>query len=75
MYDQVIDKLRKPALKPEIMFQLLQNTVDILKGDPANLRLSPLIKMCPLVAVLRCSNEKHYQKIVQHFVEQFTDHK
>ena len=75
MYDQIIDGLRKPALKPEIMFQLLHNTVDMLWDHRANLKLSPSIEIWPLVAVLRCSNEKDYQEIAQQFVEKFTDRK
>ena len=75
VYDQVINELKKPALKPEIMFQLLHNTVDILGGHTAYLKLSPSIEIWPLVAVLRCSNEKRYREIVQQFVEQFTDRK
>ena len=75
VYDQVIDSMRKPALKPEIMFQLLHNTVDILGGHRADLKLSPSIEIWPLVAVLRRSNEKRYQEIAQQFVEQFTDRK
>jgi hypothetical protein len=74
VYDQIIDGLKKPALKPEIAFQLLRNTVDILGGvHRANLKLSPSIEICPLVADLRRSNEKRYQETAQQFVEQFTD--
>ena len=75
MYDQVIDELKKPALKPDVTFRLLRNTVNILWGHQANLRLSPSIEIWPLVAVLRRSNEKRYQEIAQQFVEQFTDRK
>ena len=50
VYDEVIDQLKKPALKPEIMFQLLGKTVDILGGHGANSKLSPSIEVCPLVA-------------------------
>ena len=75
VYDQVVNELKKPALKPEIMFQLLHNTVDILGDHPAYLQLSPSIEIWPLVAVLRRSNEKRYWEIVQQFVEQFTDRK
>ena len=75
VYDEVIDGLKKPAVKPELMFQLLHNTVDILGGHRANLKLSPSIEIWPLVADLRCSNEKRYQEIAQQFVEQFTDRK
>ena len=57
------------------MFRLLQNTVDILGGHGANLKLSPSIEIGPLVAVLRRSNEKRYRETAQHFVEQFTDRK
>ena len=73
MYDRVIDKLKKVTLKPEIMFELLNNTVDILGSHRANLKLSPLIEICPLLTDLRHSNEKHYQKAAQQFVEQLTD--
>ena len=73
MYDQVIDELKKPALKPEIIFQLLHNMVDILGGHPDDLRLSPSIKICPLVADLRQSNERCYKETAKQFVEQFTD--
>ena len=75
MYDQTIDELKKPALEPEVTFKLLRDTVDILWGHPANLRLSPSIEICPLVADLRRSNEKRYQEIAQQFVEWFTDRK
>ena len=76
MYDQVIDELKKPALKPEIMFQLLYNTVNILgRVHQANLQLSPSIEICPLVADLRRSNERRYQETAQQFVEHFTDRK
>ena len=74
-YDQAIDNLKKLALDPEITFKLLRDTVDILWGHPANLRLSPSIEICPLVADLRRSNEKRYQETAQQFVEQFTDRK
>ena len=72
MYDQVIDELKKAALEPGITFQLLGKTVDILGVHRANLKLSPSIKIWPLVAGLRRSNEKRYQKIAQQFLEQFT---
>ena len=76
VYDQVIDELKKPALKPEITFQLLYNTVNILgRVHQANLQLSPSIEICPLVADLRRSNERHYQETAQQFVEHFTDRK
>ena len=76
LYDQVIDELKKPALKPEIMFQLLDNTVNILgRVHQANLKLSPSIEICPLVADLRHSNERRYQETAQRFVEEFTDRK
>ena len=75
MYDQVIDGLRKPALKPEITFQLLHNTVDILSDHRADLKLSPPIEIWPLVVVLRRSDEKRYREIAQQFMEQFTDRK
>ena len=75
LYDQVIDGLKTPALKPEIMFQVLHNTVDILGGHQADLKLSPSIEIWPLIADLRHSNEKRYQETAQHFVEQFTDRK
>ena len=75
VYDEVIDQLKKPALKPEITFQLLGKTVDILGGHGSNLKLSPSIQIGPLVAVLRRSNEKRYQEIAQQFVELFTDRK
>ena len=75
MYDEVIDELKKPALEREITFQLLHNTVDILGGHRANLKLSLSIEICPLVAFLRRSNEKRYQETAQQFVEQFTDRK
>ena len=71
-----MDKLKKPALDPEITFKLLHDTVDILWGHPANLRLSPSIEICPpVLAVLRRSNEKRYWEIAQQFVERFTDRK
>ena len=75
MYDQVIDELKKPALEPEVMFQLLHNTVDILGHHRANLKLSPSTEIWPLVVVLRRSNEKRYQEIAQQFMEWFTDRK
>ena len=73
-YDQAIDELGKPDLEPEITFKLLHDTVDIL-WDPANLRLSPSIEICPLIADLRRSNENRYREIAQQFVELFTDRK
>ena len=75
MYNQVIDELKKAALEPEIMFQLLHNTVDVLGGHRADLKLSPPFEICPLVANLRRSNEKRYHEAAQQFVEQFTDRK
>ena len=75
VYDQVIDGLKTPALKPEIMFQVLHNTVDILGGHQADLKLSPSVEIWPLIADLRHSNEKRYQETAQQFVEQFTDRK
>ena len=57
------------------MFRLLQNTVDILGGHGANLKLSPSIEIGPLVAVLRRSNEKRYREIAQQFVVEYTDRK
>ena len=75
VYDQVVKGLKKPALKPEITFQLLHNTVDILGGHGANLKLSPSIEICPLIADLRHSNEKRHQETAQQFVDQFTDRK
>ena len=75
MYDQVIDGLKKPALKPETTFQLLHNTVDILGGHPANFKLSPSIEIRPLIADLRHSNERRYRETAQQFVEQLTDRK
>ena len=76
VYDQIIDELKKPALKPEITFQLLDNIVNILGGiHRANLNLSPSIEICPLVANLRHSHEKRYRETAQQFIEQFTDRK
>ena len=75
MYDQVIDELKKAALEPEIMFEVLHDTVDLLGGHRADLKLSPSMEIHPLVAVLRRSNEKRYQETAQQFVEQFTDRK
>ena len=75
MYNEVINELKKAALEPEIMFQLLHNTVDILGGHPANLKLIQSIEIWPLIADLRHSNEKRYQETAQQFVEQFTDRK
>ena len=75
MYDQVIDELKEAPLEPEVTFQILHDMVDILGGHRANLRLSPSIEICPLVAVLRRSNEKRYREIAQQFVERFTDRK
>ena len=74
MYDQVIHELKKAALEPEIMFKLLHNTVDILRGHRlANSKLGPSIEIRRLVADLGHSNEKRYQEAAQQFVEQFTD--
>ena len=74
LYDQVIEELKKPALKPDITFQLLDNTVNILgRVHRANFKPSPSIEIWPIVAVLRRSNEKRYQEIAQQFLEQFTD--
>lgn len=76
VYNQVIDKLKKLALKPEIMFQLLDITIDILGGvHQVNLKLSLSIEIHPLIADLWRSNEKHYQETVQQFMEQLMDHK
>ena len=75
MYNQVIDELKKPALEPEVTFQLLQDMVDILGRHRANIILSPSIEIWPLIADLRHSNEKRYQETAQQFVEQFTDRK
>ena len=75
MYDQVIDELKKPALEPDATFQILHNTVDILGGHRAKLKLSLSIEICPLVAFLRRSDETRYREIAQQFVELFTDRK
>ena len=75
MYDEVIDGLRRFALKPEITFQLLHDMVDILGRHRANLKLSPSIEIWPLIADLRRRNEERYQETAQQFVEQFTDRK
>ena len=75
MYDQVIHELKEAALGPEIMFEHLHNTVDILGHRLANLKLCPSIEIRPLVADLQHSNEKRYQQAAQQFVEQFTDRK
>ena len=75
MYDQVIDELKKAALEPEIMFQLLGKTVEVLGRHRANLKLSPSIEIWPLIADLRHSNENRYQETAQQFLEQFTDRK
>ena len=75
MYDEVFDRLKNRTLKPEITFQLLHYTVNVLGGHGANLKLSPSIEIGPLVAVLRRSNEKRYQETAQQFVEQFMDRK
>ncbi|EDQ98298.1 uncharacterized protein LACBIDRAFT_398844 [Laccaria bicolor S238N-H82] len=73
VYDQLVEELRKPALEPEITFQLLGKTVDILGGHRSDLKLSPSIEICPRIADLRHSNEKCYQERAQQFLEQFTD--
>ena len=75
MYDQIIDELKKPALEPEVTFQLLHDMVDILGRHRAKLRLTPSIEICPLIAHLRRSNEKRYQDTAQQFMELFTDRK
>ena len=76
MYDEVIDELKKPALEPEITFQLLDNTLNILgRVHRANLQLSLSIEICPLITDLRHSNEKRYQETPQQFVGHFTDRK
>ena len=75
MYDQIIDELKKPALEPEVTFQLLHDMVDILGRHRANLKLSPSIEIWPLVADLQHSDEKRYQKTAQQFVEQFMERK
>ena len=74
LYDQVIDNLREPALEPEIKFQLLDNTVNIL-GRVANLKLSSSIEIRPLAAGLRSSSDRRYQEAAQQFMEQLTDRK
>ena len=71
VYDQVIEALKKPALKPEIRFQLLHNTVDILRGPRANLKLRPSIEICPLVADLGRSYRKDYREAAREFVSRF----
>ena len=75
VYDEVIDKLKKPDLEPEVTFQLLHDMVDSLGRHRANIILSPSIQIWPLIADLRHSNEKRYQETAQQFVEQFTDRK
>ena len=75
MYDQVIDELKKPALEPEVTFQIMHDIVDILGRHRANLKLIPWIEIWPLVAVFRRSNEERYQEIAQQFLEMFTDRK
>ena len=75
MYDEVIDKLKKPDLEPEVTFQLLHDMVDSLGRHRANIILNPSIKIWPLVGVLRRSNEKRHREIARQFVEYFTDRK
>ena len=72
VYVQVIDELKKPALEPEVTFQIMHDIVDILGRHRASLKLIPLIEIWPFVAVFRRSNEKRYQEIAQRFLEQFT---
>ena len=74
MYDQVIDGLKKPALDPDITFQLLDNTLYIL-GGVANLKLRPSSEIRPLAAGLRSSSDRRYQEAAQQFMEQLTDRK
>jgi len=76
LYNRVIGELKKPNLKPEIKFQLLNNMVDTLANilrDSPPLTLSPLIKIHPLVSDLRHSKEKGHQETAEKFVEQFMD--
>ena len=75
VYDKVIEELKKSALEPEIMFQLLGRILDILGRHRADLKLSPSIEVYPPIAVLRLGNEQRYQETAQQFVEQFTDRK
>ena len=72
VYDQVINELKKKALKPEITVQLLDNMVNILRGHRANIKLSRSIDFRALVADLQCSSDKRYQEGAQQFMEQLT---
>ena len=82
LYNRVIGELKKPNLKPDIKFQLLKNTVDILRnilrdilqGSP-HLNLRPSIEIRPLISDLGHSKEKDHQEMAQQFVEHFTDRK
>ena len=81
LYNRVIGELKKPSLKPEIKFQLLNNTVDMLGNilrifqDSPQLNLSPSIEIRPLISDLGRSKEKGHPETAQQFVEQFTDRK
>ncbi|EDR00706.1 uncharacterized protein LACBIDRAFT_395936 [Laccaria bicolor S238N-H82] len=88
LYDRAIGELKKPDLKPENKFQLLNNTVDILGNilrdgphfdlDPhsnlsPHLNLSPSIEIRPLISDLGRSKEKGHQEAAQQFLDQLTD--
>ena len=82
LYNRVIGELKKPNLKPEMKFQLLNNTVDMLGNiltkisqGSRQLNLSPSIKIRPLISDLGHSKEKGHRETAQQFVEQFTDRK
>ena len=82
LYDRVIGELKKPNLRSEIKFQLLNKTVDILANilrdgfqDDPHLNLSPSIEIRPLISGLGHSKEKGHQETAQQFVEHFTDRK
>ena len=82
LYDRVIGELKKPDLKPENKFQLLNNTADMLGNilrdilqDSPELNLNPSMEIRPLVSDLGHSKEKGHQETAQQFVEHFTDRK
>ena len=82
LYDRVIGELKKPDLKPENKFQLLNNTTDMLGNmlgdilqDSPDLNLNPSMEIRPLVSDLGHSKEKGHQQTAQQFLEHFTDRK
>lgn len=76
MYEAVIRALKNPVLGPDIKYQTLRRTVDIMREcsqDGTHLNLSRSIEIRPLVTDLLRSDTTEYQGIARQFMKEFTD--